>query len=43
MGGMAMDKYEDGERKFSIMKQNVNISMDDMEDYNLAMFTHYFV
>jgi len=22
------------------MKQNVNISKDDMEDYNLAMFTH---
>ncbi len=24
----------------SIMKQIVNISKDDMEDYNLAMFTH---
>jgi hypothetical protein len=24
----------------SIMKQSVNISKDDMEDYNLAMFTH---
>ncbi len=24
----------------SIVRQNVNISMDDMEDYNLAMFTH---
>jgi len=24
----------------SIMKQSVNISRDDMEDYNLAMFTH---
>jgi hypothetical protein len=24
----------------SIMKQTVNISKDDMEDYNLAMFTH---
>jgi hypothetical protein len=23
-----------------IMKQSVNISKDDMEDYNLAMFTH---
>jgi hypothetical protein len=23
-----------------IMRQNVNISKDDMEDYNLAMFTH---
>jgi hypothetical protein len=22
------------------MKQSVNISRDDMEDYNLAMFTH---
>jgi hypothetical protein len=22
------------------MRQNVNISKDDMEDYNLAMFTH---
>jgi hypothetical protein len=25
---------------FFIMKQSVNISKDDMEDYNLAMFTH---
>ncbi len=25
---------------FSIMRQSVNISKDDMEDYNLAMFTH---
>jgi hypothetical protein len=24
----------------SIMNQNVNIAKDDMEDYNLAMFTH---
>jgi len=23
-----------------IMRQNVNISKDDMEDYNLVMFTH---
>jgi hypothetical protein len=23
-----------------IMKQSVNISKDDMEDYNFAMFTH---
>jgi phage major head subunit gpT-like protein len=23
-----------------IMRQTVNISKDDMEDYNLAMFTH---
>ncbi len=23
-----------------IMRQSVNISKDDMEDYNLAMFTH---
>jgi len=23
-----------------IMRQNVNLSMDDMGDYNLAMFTH---
>jgi hypothetical protein len=27
-------------KSLSIMKQNVNISKDDMEDYNLAMFTH---
>jgi hypothetical protein len=25
---------------FFIIKQSVNISKDDMEDYNLAMFTH---
>jgi hypothetical protein len=28
------------EESFSIMRQTVNISKDDMEDYNLAMFTH---
>jgi hypothetical protein len=27
-------------KSLSIMKQSVNISRDDMEDYNLAMFTH---
>jgi hypothetical protein len=27
-------------KNISIMKQNVNISKDDMEDYDLAMFTH---
>jgi 5'(3')-deoxyribonucleotidase len=27
-------------KSLSIMKQIVNISKDDMEDYNLAMFTH---
>jgi len=32
---MKMDK-----ENISIMKQSVNISKDDMEDYNLAMFTH---
>jgi len=31
---MAMGKCEDGQR------ESVNISKDDMEDYNLAMFTH---
>jgi hypothetical protein len=25
---------------FFITKQSVNISKDDMEDYNFAMFTH---
>jgi hypothetical protein len=40
MGGMVMGKCEDGQREFSIMNQNVNIAKDDMEDYNLAMFTH---
>ncbi len=27
-------------KSLSIMKQIVNISKDDMEDYNLALFTH---
>jgi hypothetical protein len=40
MGGLAMDKCEDGKYNLSIMKQSVKISKDDMEDYNLAMFTH---
>jgi hypothetical protein len=42
MGGMAwqwananMDK-----KNISIMRQSVDIFKDDMEDYNLAMFTH---
>ncbi len=30
-----IDKYN-----LSIMRQSVNISKDDMEDYNLEMFTH---
>jgi phage major head subunit gpT-like protein len=30
-----MEKYN-----LSIMRQSVKISKDDMEDYNLAMFTH---
>jgi hypothetical protein len=33
-----MDKYS-----LFIMKQSVNISKDDMEDYNLVMFTHAMV
>jgi hypothetical protein len=40
MGGMAMGKCEDWQKKSFIMRQSVNISKDDMEDYNLAMFTH---
>jgi hypothetical protein len=28
------------QKNLSIMKQSVNISKDDMEDYNLVMFTH---
>jgi len=40
MGDMAMGKCEDGPKNLSIMKQIINISKDDMEDYNLAMFTH---
>jgi hypothetical protein len=27
-------------KNLSIMKQTMKISKDDMEDYNLAMFTH---
>jgi hypothetical protein len=34
MGGMAMGKCEDGQKEY------VNISKDDMEDYNLAIITH---
>jgi len=37
---MAMGKCEDGQKINLIMKQIMNISKDDMEDYNLAMFTH---
>ncbi len=28
------------DKKSFIMRQSANISKDDMEDYNLAMFTH---
>ncbi len=35
MGGIVMDK-----ENIFIMKQSVNISKDDMEEYNLVMFTH---
>jgi hypothetical protein len=40
MGNMAMGKCEGRQRNISILKQIVNISKEDMEDYNLAMFTH---
>ncbi len=36
---MVMGKCENGQSLF-IMRQTMNISKDDMEDYNLAMFTH---
>ncbi len=35
-----MGKCEDGQRKYFYNETKLNISKDDMEDYNLAMFTH---
>ncbi len=41
MGIMAMGKCKDRQRKsFHVLKQTINISKEDMEDYNLAMYTH---
>jgi len=40
MGDMAMANAKIDKENLFIMRQNVNISKDDMEDYNLAMFTH---
>jgi hypothetical protein len=41
MGNMAVGKCKDKERKFfHVLKQTINISKEDMEDYNLAMYTH---
>jgi len=38
---MVMGKCEDRQRKsFHVYKQTINISKEDMEDYNLAMYTH---
>jgi hypothetical protein len=39
MGGMVMANAKINKEKFSILKQTVNISKEDMEDYNLIMFT----
>jgi hypothetical protein len=40
MGGMVWVNAKMNKNSLSIMKQSVNISKDDMKDYNLAMFTH---
>ncbi len=41
MGDMAMGKCEDKQIKsFHVLKQNINISKEDMEHYNLAMHAH---
>jgi hypothetical protein len=40
MGGMVWVNVKMDKNSLSIMKQSVNISKDDMKDYNLAMFTH---
>jgi hypothetical protein len=41
MSNMAMGKCQDQQKKsHALFKQNVNISKEDMEDYNWAMFTH---
>jgi hypothetical protein len=40
-GDMAMGECEDRQRKsFHVFKQTINISKEDMEDYNLVMYTH---
>ncbi len=39
MGDMAMGKCEDGQKKSIYNETNYEHFKDDMEDYNLAMFT----
>jgi hypothetical protein len=41
MGDMVMGKCEDKQIKsFHVLKQTINISKEDVEDYNVAMYTH---
>ncbi len=40
MGGMVMGKCEDGQRESFYNETNLNISKNDMEAYNFALFTH---
>jgi hypothetical protein len=40
MGGMVMGKCKDRQRKSCIVQIDYNISKEDMENYNWAMFTH---
>jgi hypothetical protein len=39
-GAWRWENVKMDKKSLFIMKQSVNISKDDMEDYNLAMFTH---
>ncbi len=37
---MPMGKCENKPKNLALLKQIINISKEDMEDYNWAMFTH---
>jgi hypothetical protein len=40
MGNMVMGECQNNKKSFALLKQIVNISKEDMENYHWAMFTH---
>jgi len=40
MGDMAMGECKDDKKTFTLFKQTLKITKEDMEDYHWAMFTH---
>jgi hypothetical protein len=40
MDGLTMGECKDRQKSLALLKQNVNILKEDMEDYHWVMFTH---